>query len=70
MSKQTKKSNRPNLMLNLGESNDKINTNNAKDDNKKENIYQMNYKNNDYSNLVGSQSIELYINIILVKMNL
>lgn len=69
MSKQTKKSNRPNLMLNLGESNEKINTN-IKDDNKKDNIYNHNYKNNDYSNLLGSQSIELYLKIILVKMNL
>jgi hypothetical protein len=58
MNKQTKKSNRPKLMLNLGESNDKLNLN-EKDENKKENKLPNNYKNNEYSNLIGSQSIEL-----------
>ncbi len=52
MSKQTKKSNRPNLVLNLGESSEKININ-GKEETKKDNKYENKY------NLVGSQSIEL-----------
>ena len=58
MSKQTKKSNRPNLVINLGESNEKININ-GKEETKIDNKYENMYKNNDNSILVGSQSIEL-----------